>query len=117
VAARFQTLTETLKYITNNRTRMDYPEYRRLGLPISSAPAESTIKQINRRVKGTEKFWLEGGAEAILQLRAAQLSDDNRWSTAWSRPRKHRVYKKSRCEGLQMIELPDAERFRLLNEA
>lgn len=90
VAARLQTLNETLTYITNNRTRMDYPEYRRLGLPISSAPVESTIKQINRRVKGTEKFWLEGGAEAILQLRAAQLSDDNRWSTAWSRPRKHR---------------------------
>ena len=87
---RLQTLTEALTYITNNSKRMDYPEYRRLGLPISSAPVESTIKQINRRVKGTEKFWLEGGAEAILQLRAAQLSDDGRWTTAWSRPRKHR---------------------------
>lgn len=89
-AARLQTLTETLTYITNNRERMDYPEYRRLGLPISSAPVESTIKQINRRVKGTEKFWLERGAEQILQLRAAQLSDDDRWSAAWLRPRKHR---------------------------
>ena len=69
---------------------MDYPEYRRLGLPISSAPVESTIKQINRRVKGTEKFWLEGGAEAILQLRAAQLSQDDRWNRNWLRPRKHR---------------------------
>jgi len=47
--------------VTNNRQRMDYPEYRRLGLPISSAPVESTIKQMNRRVKGSEKFWLEGG--------------------------------------------------------
>ena len=69
---------------------MNYPEYRRLGLPISSAPVESTIKQINRRVKGSEKFWLEGGAEAILQLRAAQLSQDDRWNRNWSRPRKHR---------------------------
>lgn len=90
VADRLRTLTETLTYVTNNRERMDYPEYRRLGLPVSSAPVESTIKQINRRVKGTEKFWLEGGAEAILQLRAAQLSQDDRWSAAWSRPRKHR---------------------------
>ena len=88
--ARKETVDETLTYVTNNRERMDYPEYRRLGLPISSAPVESTIKQINRRVKGTEKFWLEGGAEAILQLRAAQLSQDDRWDRYWSRPRKHR---------------------------
>jgi hypothetical protein len=89
-AARKLTVDETLTYVTNNRQRMDYPAYRRLGLPISSAPVESTIKQINRRVKGTEKFWLEGGAEAILQLRAAQLSQDDRWNRNWLRPRKHR---------------------------
>lgn len=78
---------ETVGYVQNNRTRMDYPRYRRLGLPTSSAPVESTIKQINRRVKGTEKFWLNGGAEAILQLRAAYLSEDDRANTYWSRPR------------------------------
>lgn len=88
--ARKRTIEEALTYVTNNRERMDYPEYRRLGLPISSAPVESTIKQVNRRVKGSEKFWLEGGAEAILQLRAAQLSQDDRWNKNWSRPRKHR---------------------------
>lgn len=87
---RKETLDETLTYVTNNRARMDYPEYRRLGLPVSSAPVESTIKQINRRVKGSEKFWLEGGVEAILQLRAAQLSEDDRWNRNWSRPRNHR---------------------------
>jgi len=89
-AARKQTVEETLTYVTNNRQRMDYPAYRRLGLPVSSAPVESTIKQINRRVKGSEKFWLAGGAEAILQLRAAQLSQDDRWTRNWLRPRKHR---------------------------
>lgn len=80
-------LQDTLGYVTNNRQRMNYPRYRRLGLPISSAPVESTIKQINRRVKGTEKFWLHGGAEAMLQLRAAYLSEDDRASAYWSRPR------------------------------
>ena len=89
-AARRQTVEETLTYVTNNRQRMNYPEYRRLGLPYSSAPVESTIKQINRRIKGSEKFWLEGGAEAMLQLRAAQLSQDDRWKRYWARPRKHR---------------------------
>lgn len=86
-----RTVEETLTYVTNNRERMDYPEYRRLGLPVSSAPVESTIKQINRRVKGTEKFWLTDGAEAILQLRAAQLSQDDRWVRNWLRPRPHRA--------------------------
>jgi hypothetical protein len=76
--------------MADNRARMNYPEYRRLGLPISSAPVESTIKQINRWIKSTEKFWLENGAEAILQLRATYLSEDGRWEKYWSRPRKHR---------------------------
>jgi hypothetical protein len=80
-------VAEALGYVENNRARMDYPRYRRLGLPISSAAVESTIKQINRRIKGTEKFWLEGGAEAVLQLRAAYLSEDERAAAYWSRPR------------------------------
>jgi hypothetical protein len=58
---------------------MDYPRYRRMGLPVTSAPMESLSKQINHRVKGTEMFWDDpDGAEAILQLRAAALSDDGR---------------------------------------
>jgi hypothetical protein len=80
-------VAEALGYVENNRTRMDYPAYRRLGLPISSAPVESVMKQVNRRMKGTEKFWLEGGAEAILQIRAAHLSEDGRAQRYGSRPR------------------------------
>jgi hypothetical protein len=76
-------------YVENNRERMDYPRYRRLGLPISSAAVESTIKQMNRRMKGTEKFWKEGGAEAVLQVRAAYVSEDGRADRYWSRPRPH----------------------------
>jgi hypothetical protein len=67
------------RYLQNNRLRMDYPRYRRDGLPITSAPMESLIKQINLRVKGTEMFWNDPqGGEAILQLRAASLCEDNR---------------------------------------
>lgn len=61
------------------RSRMDYPHYRRQGLPITSAPMESLIKQINHRVKGTEMFWNDpAGAEVILQPRAAHLCEDGR---------------------------------------
>jgi hypothetical protein len=58
---------------------MTYPDYRKQGLPVTSSMVESLIKEFNYRVKGTEKFWNDPeGAEAILQLRAAVLSDDNR---------------------------------------
>ena len=80
-------VADTFGYVQNNRGRMDYPEYRRLGLPISSAPVESVMKQVNRRLKGTEKFWLGGGAEALLQVRAAYLSEDGRAERYWARPR------------------------------
>jgi hypothetical protein len=67
-----------LDYVTDNAERMDYPRYRRQGLPVTSTLVESLIKQFNKRVKGTEKFWRRGGAEAILQSRAAHLSEDGR---------------------------------------
>lgn len=69
-------------YVENNLGRMDYPRYRRLGLPISSAAVGSTIEQINRRIKGAEKFWLEGGVVVVLQLRAAHVSEDGRTDDA-----------------------------------
>jgi hypothetical protein len=72
-------LVDAVRYLANNRSRMDYPTYRRLGLPVTSSPMESLVKQINLRVKGTEMFWDDpDGAEAILRLRAAALSDDGR---------------------------------------
>ncbi len=63
----------------DNQLRMNYPEYRKQGLPVNSSTVESLIKEVNYRVKGTEKFWNRpDGIEAILQIRAGVLSDDNR---------------------------------------
>ena len=62
-----------LRYLQNNKEKMRYAEYRRRGLPITSSYVESAVKQFNQRVKGTEKFWTEKGAEALLQLRADYL--------------------------------------------
>jgi hypothetical protein len=71
-----QIVSGTITYLQNNRARMDYPRYRREGLPVTSSLAESMVKQVSKRVKGTEMFWDDGdGGEAILQLRAAVLSD------------------------------------------
>lgn len=74
-----EVLRRTITYLGNNQERMNYPEYRRQGLPVTSSAVESLIKEFNYRVKGTEKFWDNPeGAEAILQVRAALLSDDDR---------------------------------------
>ena len=72
-------LRRVLGYLENNRTRMRYHEYRMQGLPTTSAWMESAVKEMNYRIKGTEMFWNNPtGAEAILQIRSAALSDDDR---------------------------------------
>jgi len=76
-------VASTLDYVLKNAKRMNYPQYRQWGLPISSAPVESLIKQFNQRVKGTEKFWQPNRVEAILQSRAAYLSQDKRAEEFW----------------------------------
>jgi hypothetical protein len=72
-------VAEALSYLSNNQSRMDYPRYRKAGLPITSSLAESLVGQFNARVKSRQKYWdRPEGAEAILQLRAAVLSEDER---------------------------------------
>ena len=74
----YEVIRLTIGYLTNNQARMDYPRYRRAGLPTCSSMVESLVKQFNRRVKGTEKFWNPTQAETILQIRAAYLCEDER---------------------------------------
>lgn len=74
-----------LTYFKNNARHMDYPKYRQQGLPISSAHIESSVKLINRRIKGSEKFWDRDASEAVLQLRADYLSDSKQISEFWKR--------------------------------
>ncbi len=78
-------LRRALEYVRANHARMDYAQYRRDGLPIFTAPIESLIKEVNMRVKGTEKFWVRHGLEAVLQVRAAHLSQDGRLESFWSK--------------------------------
>lgn len=85
----------SLGYLRNQQSRMDYPEYRKQGLPMTSTYVESTVKQINRRMKGTEKFWSRG-VEAMLTLVADHLSDTPTLARFW-RNRPHRLTG-SRCD-------------------
>src|SRR5271166_1625459 len=56
-----------------SKTRLQPQVYR--GSPPVSLP-----RNLRKFSKGTEKFWNEDQAETILQLRAAQLSEDGRLS-------------------------------------
>jgi hypothetical protein len=80
-----QVVHKALTYLRNHQDKMHYDEYRKAGLPVTSSHMESMVKQINLRVKGTEKFWSEEGGEAILQLRADHLSDDQPLVEFWKR--------------------------------
>lgn len=70
-------------YYGNHRSRMNYPAYRQRGYPLTSSIMESTVKQVNRRVKGSEKFWSTAGGEAVLGLRAAYISDSKPMDDYW----------------------------------
>jgi hypothetical protein len=80
-----QIVSRTLTYLRNHQVQMAYADDRRQGLPLTSSLMESTVKQVNQRVKGTEKFWSESGAEALLQLRADHLSDGAVLEAFWER--------------------------------
>jgi hypothetical protein len=78
-----ESVGKSLGYLEGQKGRMNYGEYRKAGLPIMSSVMESTVKQIGRRVKGSEKFWSEEGVEAVMQLRADYLSDDEPMEHFW----------------------------------
>jgi hypothetical protein len=74
-----EVVREALGYLRNNEARMDYARYRRAGLPVTSSLVESLVGEFNQRVKGPQQHWNRPeGAEGILQVRAAVLSEDDR---------------------------------------
>ena len=65
-------------YIRKRAHLMDYQTLRRAKLPIGSGAVESAVRRvINMRLKGPGIFWLADSAEAMLYLRAQELS--GRW--------------------------------------
>ena len=80
-----QAVATALGYLENHKDRMRYDAFRREGLPLTSCHVESLVKLFNRRVKGTEKFWSEAGAEALLQLRSDYLSETEPLTGFWER--------------------------------
>lgn len=76
-------LADEIGFFERNQRHMDYAAYRKKGWPIGSGNTEAGVKQFNQRVKGTDQFWNEAGAEAILALRGLYVSQDQRWDRYW----------------------------------
>ena len=71
--------------------RLQYPTFRKLGLPLGSGAIESSIRRvINLRLKSNGMFWREEHAEEMLQVRAQVIS--KRWDDRVTRMRKHLCY-------------------------
>jgi len=78
-------VARALRYLRHHQDKRRYDEYRRQGLPRTSSLMESVVKQVNQRVTGPEKFWSEGGGEAVWPLRADHLSDGEPMQAFWQR--------------------------------
>ncbi len=70
-------------YLENNQTRMDYPRYRTLGLPVGSGQVEAQCKTLvgARCKQAGMRNWTFAGAEAVLRLRAAR--QDGSFNALW----------------------------------
>jgi hypothetical protein len=71
--AKRAALTELRTYRENNRSGVDYPRYRELGLPVGSGQVEAQCKALvgARCKQAGMRNWTYAGAEAVLRLRAA----------------------------------------------
>ena len=76
-------LATDLAYFRTNQAGLDYPTFRQHGWPTGSSIIESTVKQVGKRVKGSEKFWSLPGAEQTLQVVSHLDSDDGSWDRFW----------------------------------
>lgn len=79
---RSEALRKERKYFENQRERMDYARYQKLGLPIGSGVVEAACKTLaTQRLKRSGMSWGDG-KQPILTIRSLQQS--NRWDRGWS---------------------------------
>jgi len=78
-----EALHELETYLAHNLSRIDYPRYRTLDLPIGSGQVEAQCKTLvgARCKQAGMRNWTYAGAEAVLRLRAAK--QDGSFDALW----------------------------------
>jgi hypothetical protein len=81
-------LAREATYFRNNQRRMNYLEMREEEWPIGSGMVESAAKQFKARFSGPGMRWSRQGAENLLPIRAAVLSQqfDHVWDASHNLP-------------------------------
>lgn len=81
-------LNEQATYFENNKRRMKYLELRSDGWLIGSGVVESGGKQYKDRFAGPGMHWSRLGAENLLPIRTAVMSNrfDRRWAAVYNSP-------------------------------
>lgn len=75
-------MAKYIRYFVNNKDKMRYDQYVKMGLPIGSGSVEGTCKHlIISRMEGCGMRWKETGAQAILKLRSVNIN--HLWSDFW----------------------------------
>ena len=78
-------IENAVEYFEKNRARMQYAEFRQLGLFVGSGVVEAGCRTVvGQRLKCAGMHWTVRGANAIIALRCRILS--NRWDSIWTRP-------------------------------
>jgi hypothetical protein len=87
-ATAAEALAREAAYFRTNQLRMNYLEMREEEWPIGSGVIESAAKQFKARFAGPGMRWSRAGAENLIPLRAAVLSNqfDATWAAAKNLP-------------------------------
>lgn len=74
---RLKAVKKTARYLLNNKQYMKYDEYLAAGLPIGSGAAEGACRHVVKdRMERAGMSWTEETADAVLRLRALEISGD-----------------------------------------
>ena len=86
--AEAKALQREAGYFQKNWQRMNYQDMREEGWPIGSGMVESGAKQFKARMAGPGMRWSRSGAENLIPIRKAILSDrfDDLWRQAYRSP-------------------------------
>jgi hypothetical protein len=80
-----ETITASITYFTNQKSRMEYWRYRESGYPIGSGVTEATCKTlIKSRFCGSGARWKDKGASFVLSIRSLRLTS-RRWQQFWEK--------------------------------
>jgi hypothetical protein len=80
------TLWTHIFYIEEHQGTMDYPAYRAKGWPVGSGTIESACGQFGNRFKHNRMRWSPQNANHGHHVKAAILSQDDRWARRWPPP-------------------------------